>query len=293
MEKIYIAVTAHDPLARIEKTLAVLRSYETIPIDVYVEFFIDHDHKHDLDEFSLIVGSHCSLKQTSVVVAAPEFEGYYLCWAHKEEFARRVLNKDFDYYMYSENDMLFSSEQFGYWKDYKEKLRPLNLEPGFCRYEHFNDIDIPFDNYKTWNLDRETKSVWGEIGYDCGFKILPCDINFAGFTSLGNPYSGLMILDQQDAEKYISSRSCDPRSSYEVIGKRNWPIADRSSMGLAFEGLKPGQEHRRVVPLMNLDGDLRIHPCGLVRHLDIKYSKQLYAKDNTITLDDMFSYGPR
>ena len=291
MEKIYIAITAHDPMSRVESTLAVLRAYETLPLDVYVEFFIDHGHKHDLDEFSLIVGSHCHLKQTSFEVAAPDFEGYYLCWAHKKRFSGKVLNKEFDYYMYSENDMLFGNKQFAYWKDYKDKLRPLNLEPGFCRFEHYRDLDIPFDNYKTWNLDRETKSVWGEIGYDCGFILTHSDPNFVGFTSLGNPYAGLMILDQQDAEKYITSASSDPRKSYEIIGKRNWPIADRSSMGLAFEGLLPGQEHRRVVPLVRDGENLEIHPCALVRHLDVKYSKQLYDKANTITVEKMFSYG--
>ena len=62
-------------------------------------------------------------------------------------------------------------------------------------------------------------------------------------------------------------------------------------MGLAFEGLLPGQEHRRVVPLVRDGENLEIHPCALVRHLDVKYSKQLYEEANTITVEKMFSYG--
>ena len=73
-----------------------------------------------------------------------------------------------------------------------------------------------------------------------------------------------------------------------MVGKRNWPIADRSSMGLAFEGLKPNQEHRRVVPLIKSDDSVQIHPCGLVRHLDVRYSPALYEGSDTIHTENMF-----
>lgn len=190
--------------------------------------------------------------------------------------------------MYSENDMLFGSKQFVYWRDYKDLLKPLNLEPGFCRYEEYKGLDIPFDNYKKWDLYGLTPDVWGEIPYECGTILTPNDKNFLGFTSLGNPYAGLMILDQEDAEKYIKSESCHPQLSHRVVGKRNWPIADRSSMGLAFEGLKPNQEHRRVVPLIKCGDSVQIHPCGLVRHLDVKYSPALYEGSDTIHTGNMF-----
>lgn len=288
MESIYVAVTAHNPLSRIESTLAVLRGYERLPLDVYVEFFIDHEHSYDLDEFSLIVGSHVHLKRVSFSVADPSYTGFSLCWAHKPSLVRNVLDKKYDYYMYTENDMLFSAKQFSYWKDYKDKLKPLNLEPGFCRYEEYKDLDIPFDNYEVWNLQGPTKDVWGDRPYSCGFMLTPNDPNFLGFTSLGNPYSGFMIMDQEDAYRYIHSESCHPQLSYNKVGFRNWPIADRSSMGLAFEDLKPGQEHRRVVPIVSSSDSVEMHSCALVRHLDVKYSPQLYKGEDTIDVKSMF-----
>ena len=288
MESIYIAITAHNPLSRIEKTLAVLRAYETLPLKVHVEFFIDYEHAYDLDEFSLIVGGHVHLDQVGFTVADESYAGFALCWAHKPSLAKAIRDKKYDFYMYSENDMLFGSKQFVYWRDYKDLLKPLNLEPGFCRYEEYKGLDIPFDNYKKWDLYGLTPDVWGEIPYECGTILTPNDKNFLGFTSLGNPYAGLMILDQEDAEKYIKSESCHPQLSHRVVGKRNWPIADRSSMGLAFEGLKPNQEHRRVVPLIKCGDSVQIHPCGLVRHLDVKYSPALYEGSDTIHTENMF-----
>ena len=152
MQSIYIAVTAHNPLSRIEKTLAVLRAYESLPLKVHVEFFIDYEHAYDLDEFSLIVGGHVHLDQVGFTVADESYAGFALCWAHKPSLAKAIRDKKYDFYMYSENDMLFGSKQFVYWRDYKDLLKPLNLEPGFCRYEEYKGLDIPFDNYKKWDL---------------------------------------------------------------------------------------------------------------------------------------------
>jgi hypothetical protein len=91
------------------------------------------------------------------------------------------------------------------------------------------------------------------------------------------------------AETYIYSQSCDPARSFELTGHRCWPIADRSSMGLAFEGLRQGQEHRRVVPVVRDKDKVVIAPCGLVEHLDKKYSKLLADEDGTLMdISEMF-----
>jgi hypothetical protein len=87
-----------------------------------------------------------------------------------------------------------------------------------------------------------------------------------------------MILDQTDADKYIRSQSFDPHKSYELVGVRNWPIADRSSMGLAFENLPAGHEHRRCVPIKKVKGVYQPHPWCLLQHDDTKYAPELYTK---------------
>jgi hypothetical protein len=78
MQSIYITVTAHSPLSRIEATLKVLQGYETLELDKEVEIVIDHNSRHDLDEFSMIIASHTKLGRVAFAVAAPEFEGYNL-----------------------------------------------------------------------------------------------------------------------------------------------------------------------------------------------------------------------
>ena len=190
--------------------------------------------------------------------------------------------------MYSENDMLFTQEHFDYWRDNKEALKELNLEPSFCRYELHGDLKIPFDNYKKYNLTDFTENVWHDIPHKATVYLTPTHEHFFGFVLLGNPYSGMMILDQEQADEYIGSVSAHPTLSHRLTCHRNWPIADRSSMGLAFENLNDGQDHRRVVPLVKKNGRAVIADVGLIRHLDHKYSETLLRQTDCISTENMF-----
>tara|TARA_R100001510_G_scaffold57336_1_gene65065 strand:- start:4321 stop:5193 length:873 start_codon:yes stop_codon:yes gene_type:complete len=290
MESIYIAVTAHNPLNRVDTILKVLRGYESLNLEKEIDIFIDYEHRLDLDDFSLIVASHTDFKRVGFVVAGREYTGYNLCWAHKPTFIRRVRDKAHNFYMYSENDMLFTSKHFAYWHRYKDELKAENLEPGFCRVERIGDKLIPFDNYRKWKLGGVTENVWGDIPFKSQFIPKPFSPDIFGFTTLGNPYAGMMILDQDDADKYIESWSCNPIHSHIKTGKRNWPIADRASMGLAFEDLKPWQEHRRVVPVTRDGNSVVIPNYALIEHSDKKYSSALVKNQSIIDTKTMFVY---
>lgn len=285
----YIAITAHNPLGRFDPLLKCLRGYSTLPGHKCVYIYIDHEHEQDVADLEKLVEANVSDLEVSYCVAPPEYIGYSLTWAHKPQLERLVKQNAFDYYIYAENDMLFSIEHFNYWRHTVDLLRPLNLEPGFCRFESFQGQRIPFDNYRRWSLTGPTRNVWGDRPFLASTYLRLDAPEVLGFVSLGNPYGGLMILDEEDARKYIVSESFDPVKSYEKTGHRNWPIADRSSMGLAFEGLLSGQEHRRVVPLISDEGTVRIPDFALLEHLDVKYSQQL-AKNSIsmITVDTMF-----
>jgi len=276
----FIAVTAHNPLERFDVLLKNLKGYITLPgvKDFYI--FIDFEHKQDKQAVLDLLQPNLGPCNLNIIVAEPEYVGFSLTWAHKHLLKQVVQNKTYDFYVYTENDMLFTRENFDYWLAWKDKLKLLNLEPGFCRVERRDSLLIPFDNHRIWDLNGPTKAVWGDRPYNVQTFMTPCD-DFICFASLGNPYMGMMILDSEMAEKYVVSESCDPIRSFDLTKFRCWPIADRSSLGLAFESLSTDQEHRRVVPLIR-DGDkLRIAPCGLLEHLDNKYSNVLLKNQNT------------
>jgi hypothetical protein len=49
-------------------------------------------------------------------------------------------------------------------------------------------------------------------------------------------------------------------------------------MGLAFEDLPAGYEHRRCVPIKKVKGVYQPHPWCLLQHDDTKYAPELHAK---------------
>ena len=291
--KFLIFIAAHDPLSRFDELLKTLRGYEELPGQKDVFIHIDAAHSSDKEVLKDLIEPNIKLNALNVVVAPESYEGYALTWAHKGLLREAVRNRYYDFYVYTENDMVFTSENFIYWFLYKDKLRELNLEPGFCRYESYGTKVVPFDNHKVWELNKPTPDVWGDRPYQVDCYLTPLD-DFVGFASLGNPYMGMMILDQGMAESYIASQSFDPLKSFELTQFRCWPIADRSSMGLAFENLWPGQEHRRVVPLVQAGKNLQIAPCGLVEHCDTKYSKGLEERlGSVLDISEMFGYASR
>lgn len=273
--KFIIFVTAHNPLARFDCLLRTLQGYDEIPGQKEVCIYIDYEHRDDKDCLKDLLLPNLKELTIDVIVAPPEYEGFSLTWAHKNHLKLAVEAKAYDFYIYTENDMLFSSEHFSYWIQYKDYLKKLNLEPGFCRYEYFDGKCVPFDNHRAWRLNGPTANVWGDRPYQVETYLTPTSDWLVCFASLGNPYMGMMILDQDMAEKYIKSNSFDPVKSFELTKFRCWPIADRSSMGLAFENLREGQEHRRVVPLIRTGEVVHVHPCALLEHCDTKYSKLL------------------
>jgi hypothetical protein len=289
--KFLVLVTAHDPLSRFDALLKTLRGYEEIPgiLDVFI--YIDYDHKEDKEILRELIDSNVSFNSLNIVVASESWQGYSLTWAHKGLLREAVLNSYYDFYIYTENDIYFTSENFIYWFLYKDRLKKLNLEPGFCRYESYESKLIPFDNHRVWQLNRPTKDVWGNRPYQVQSYLTPLDDWFTGFVSLGNPYMGMMILDQEMAERYVHSQSFDPVKSFNLTQFRCWPLADRSSMGLAFEDLEPWQEHRRVVPVIKVGDTIQIAPSGLVEHCDTKYSSELKDKlGHVLDITEMFGY---
>ena len=286
--KFVVFVTAHDPLSNFDDLLETLRGYQELPGSKDVIIYIDWEHRDDKDTVDNLLNANLSFNRLDFVVADETWQGFDLTWAHKNKLLSDIRSKKYDFYIYTENDMLFRSEHFFYWYSWKDRLKKLNLEPGFCRFEKYEDKYVPFDNHRVWELNGATRKVWGDRPYVVQKVLTPLD-NVLGFASLGNPYMGMMILDQEMADIYAASDSSDPVKSFTKVDFRCWPIADRSSLGTAFENVPLGHEHRRVVPLILSDSSIQIPPYALLEHRDTKYSEALAAQLNSVLdISEMF-----
>lgn len=279
-KNIWVAITAHNPLERINPLLNVLSEYDKFKHNLDIHIYINYEAQEDVETLDTLFEQFKNIN-VEVRVAGPEYEGWYLTWAHKTDLALAVLNRVADYYIYQENDVLIRKDNFDYYRKWKPVLSRYGLEPGFALYENFEGKRVPIGNYEKWYLTKETPDVWHNIGFTVP-KILVVDHEIDFFIQLGSPYYCGMILDQDDGELYIRSDSFDPQKSYAKTGIRNWPIADRSSMGLAFEYLPLNFEHRRCVPVVKHKDNYRILECGLICHDDDKYSRQFKEREKDL-----------
>jgi hypothetical protein len=286
-KKLWVAITAHNPLSRLESLFKVLKLYTEYELKVSVFIFVNYDAQDQVPQLSSLLRPFSEHIDVEIIVASPEHEGWWLTWAHKIDLTVACMRREYDYFVYQENDMLLTWENFKYWLRWKPRLAPLGLEPGFIRYELFGGKKIPFDNHYAYRLTDKTPKVWSERGFTVA-KQLVVDHEIKFFASLGSPYYAAMILDAEDAIKYVKSDSMDPVKSVDLVSYRNWPLADRSSMGLAFETPPDGYEHRRCIPVVEKNGHYEPHECCLLQHDDIKYSTELNRRfGSMITCETM------
>ena len=123
--KFFVAVTAHNPLERFDVLLETLRAYNKIPGHKDFYIFIDFEHKQDKDIVFDLLEPNLGVCGLNIVVAEPEYTGFSLTWAHKPLLIQAVQAKTHDFYVYTENDMLFTHKHFDYWVSWKDKLKEL------------------------------------------------------------------------------------------------------------------------------------------------------------------------
>jgi hypothetical protein len=104
-KKLWVAITAHNPLARIDPLLNVLREYSKFPCQVEIYIYINYEVQDCVPDLEKIVSTIPNIS-VEIKVASPGYQFWYLTWAHKTDLALAILNRRADFYIYQENDML-------------------------------------------------------------------------------------------------------------------------------------------------------------------------------------------
>ena len=115
--RILVTIANHG-VGRPEMVRRLIDEYRSLPHDVSVVLLSDRDKP--------------SSPGVEVAVGAPTDNPYSLPFAHRKIFAQR--RDDFDLFIYSEDDTLFTAANLSRWMDLNAKL-PSNLVPGFIRHE--------------------------------------------------------------------------------------------------------------------------------------------------------------
>lgn len=196
---------------------------------------------------------------------------WLLTWEHKERLRQDVRNgSKSSVYLYLEDDELFCNLNFQYWKCWKDKLKAFRLFPSFLRTEwsFINENESPIDVFDNGFIPLS----------DLPFQ----EIEGVQFVQLPNPYSGLYIFDQEQAEEHLNGPAFSEVSSRSLTW---WDIGARSTMGDQFVSVPIGFQSRSVVPVSS---NLR----GVRAEARVPHLPNIYLRNRDVplglTADNMF-----
>ena len=236
--RILVAITAHYLPSRVIYLSQVLRSFAAYPVaDLHVCIFTTGN----TDEQAILARlARETLQEVTFEVVAPEAlqSTLDLPWSSKELITSRFMKDGYySHFIYVEDDLPISYENFCYFLDGRERLRDIGLLPSFLRVE-YNDSLLGFvslDNSHVISVSDSPHVIFDDFI----------------FTNVPNPYCACFILDQELAVEYAGSASFDQVRSASVYA---WGVLERAAMGLCFENIPAGFRSRWVIPVSRRSG---------------------------------------
>lgn len=228
-------------LFHLHNTLLYLAKIPSASLEVYIH---TNSHRHaaiirrNWDKFNVKVMVHDEFRDMNVLNNSPwivddKSNPWLLTWKHKSSLSACVARgPDNSIYVCMEDDVIFTVDNLTYFLNFKDELKNFGLLPSFLRTEwsYVNDQFVAIDHLAKVELNtRELpkKKVDNRI-----------------FVELPNPYSGIIVLDQELAEEYLLSPASNELESRALTW---WDIGARSAMGLQFVNVPKGFNSRNVV----------------------------------------------
>ena len=176
-------------------------------ISVHITFYIeDIKNKKKLQNFNKVINSFLGIsKNTYIFIHTNNFKlkinkkntkliyhsltnqnPLRLTWKCRDLISEQ--KNDYDYFICSEDDSIFSKKNFNYWLKYSKKLFKYKYNPGFLRTEKSTKTR------KLWVVDQLVQLDKHII------------INNEKFVVVNNPYFAMWIMDKSTLKKFIKSK---------------------------------------------------------------------------------------
>jgi hypothetical protein len=169
---------------------------------------------------------------------------FYLSWKCRDLMADQ--KNDYDIYIYSENDILFSKKNFLYWKKYKDVCISRKLNLGFCRVEKKSNKNFLTDIYYKLN------------------QYIRLD-NFFFLINNKNPFCAFWIYDSKEFINFVNS------DVWKFNWKKNYQCFNdiRAMSAIGWHGINMNRYHYTVIPLSKR---FKILNSSLIKHLRNNYA---------------------
>ncbi len=196
---------------------------------------------------------------------------WMLTWCHKRLITDDFLKKDYTHFLYIEDDILLSFENFIYFLHYRDRLKEYGLLPAFQRIEYNKDDNRLYLCDQIGISDFKARRSVKLDGYD--------------FVNIDYPWSAVFILDRELALEHIGTKSFDAKLSESV--RPDWMTPCRAGMGLTFENIPAGFTQRGVSPV---NPQTLTTPCwSWVYHLPNNYTTDQLTPLGKTRVDELFA----
>lgn len=279
--RILAAVAFHFRESRLQYLFQVVRALCQFPVDT-LDVVITTNVNHDIalkkiEDLCVPLFTPFPVrpmsKRTLLIESFPDLPNPWLLpWSHKHLIGDRFLSADsaYTHFMYVEDDVLLSFDNFCYFIHYREMLKDRMLIPSFQRIE-YNDSDD-----RLYLLDQ--------IGVSDFNSRARVNLDGYSFVNLDYPFNAMFILDRELALEYVEASSFDRERSKAV--RPDWDVACRAAMGLCFESPPHGFVARYVVPV---DPNTLTTPSwSWVYHLPNNYAKNNLKPFAKTRMDQQF-----
>lgn len=201
---------------------------------------------------------------------------YLLAWSHYSVFKEKILDISFSHFIYLEDDIKFTENNFKYWVEARNILKNDNLIPAFFRYE--------INTNSKWYSTDVLKSM---SIYDC--KVI-LNINNDHFINIVYPYQGMYLYDRELMLEYFHSSSFNPDFDHGIYNSifplKPFNIREKAALGLTFFNIPKTFRSRTVLPYDVNKNQLKTD-C-LIHHIPNNYTLDQSSLNGRIEVDKIF-----
>lgn len=267
--RVLICITFFYDFSRLNYLQKCLASLAEIDFDTQIYLVTN---TFDNDQLSMV--NKLVDPNTTIVKSYENGHDFLLTWSH---FSLMKYNVDlYTHFLYLEDDIEFSHENFVYWINAREKLKSSGLIPGFFRFEKLNDSDkFSTDVIKPMSL------------YDC--KLIEVEHSDT-YINIVYPYQGMYLFDKELLQEFLSSKEFNPDFSQNSIIKTwnttNFGIREKAALGLTYISIPNGFKSRIVLPYDFRNNCLDVK-C-FVHHLPNNYATDINSQFGKVNVKNLF-----
>lgn len=201
---------------------------------------------------------------------------FLLAWSHYSIFEEKIKNPAFTHFIYLEDDIKFTQNNFNYWIQARDLLKSKDAIPAFFRYE-LNT------NTKFYSTDVLKKMSI----YDCNI----IDINKNKyFINIVYPYQAMYLYDKELMLELLNSPCFNPDFDHGIF-KSIFPlmpfnIREKAALGLTFVTNSKIYRSRTFLPFDKEKNQLE-KDC-LIHHISNNYTLDETSLNGRIEVEKIF-----